>query len=67
VVDAIDAEIAISYADIPGARASTVAGHSGRLILGRAGRLPVANAVTRSRFIEIVLNQPQSSAARRVM
>jgi purine-nucleoside phosphorylase len=52
VVDAIDTEIAISYADIPGARASTVAGHSGRLILGRAGKLPVAVLQGRIHFYE---------------
>jgi purine-nucleoside phosphorylase len=52
VVDAIDTEIAISYADIPGARASTVAGHSGRLILGRAGKLPVAVMQGRIHFYE---------------
>ena len=42
VVDSIDVDAAIPYSDIPGAVASTVVGHSGRLILGRAGKTPVA-------------------------
>src|SRR5215210_5744893 len=52
VVDAIDVETAIPYGDIPGARASTVLGHQGRLILGRAKELPVAVMQGRVHFYE---------------
>ena len=31
VVDAVDIDVAIPYGEIPGARASTVMGHQGRL------------------------------------
>ena len=52
VVDAIDIEVSIPYGDIPGARASTVLGHQGRLILGRAKNLPVAVMQGRVHFYE---------------
>ncbi len=52
VVDAIQMEAAIGYGEIPGAPASTVAGHSGRLILGRAGNLPVAMMQGRVHYYE---------------
>jgi purine-nucleoside phosphorylase len=52
VVDAIDIETAISYGDIPGARASTVLGHQGRLILGHAKGVPVAAMQGRVHFYE---------------
>lgn len=52
VVDAIDIETAIPYADIPGARASTVLGHQGRLILGRSKNVPVAVMQGRVHFYE---------------
>jgi len=43
VVDAIDVDVAIPYGEIPGAKASTVLGHQGRMIFGRAsGRRVVA-------------------------
>lgn len=35
-------EASISYADIPGFPVSTVAGHAGRLLIGKAGKTPVA-------------------------
>jgi len=35
VVDSIDVETEIPYGEIPGAKASTVVGHAGKLILGR--------------------------------
>ena len=41
VVEAIDAEASIPYSEIPGAKASTVVGHQGRMILGHAGKVPV--------------------------
>jgi purine-nucleoside phosphorylase len=52
VVDAVDAEVAIPYSDIPGARASTVMGHQGRLILGRAKGVNVAVMQGRVHFYE---------------
>ncbi|HEX8616749.1 MAG TPA: purine-nucleoside phosphorylase, partial [Thermoanaerobaculia bacterium] len=52
VVDAIDIETSIPYADIPGAKASTVVGHQGRLILGRANGLAVAVMQGRVHFYE---------------
>ena len=52
VVDAIDVETAIPYGEIPGARASTVLGHQGRLILGRVKNLPVAVMQGRVHFYE---------------
>jgi purine-nucleoside phosphorylase len=52
VVSAIDVEAEIPYADIPGAKASTVAGHSGRLILGRVGKVPVVVLSGRMHFYE---------------
>jgi purine-nucleoside phosphorylase len=52
VVDAIEAEVAIPFGEIPGARASSVVGHSGRLVLGRAGSVPVAVLQGRTHYYE---------------
>lgn len=52
VVDAIDVEVAIPYGEIPGARASTVLGHQGRLILGHSAGLPVVVMQGRVHFYE---------------
>ena len=52
VVDAVDVETAIPYGDIPGARASTVLGHQGRLILGRSKGQPVVLMQGRVHFYE---------------
>lgn len=52
VVDAIDVEVAIPYGEIPGARASTVMGHQGRLILGRAKGTPIVVMQGRVHFYE---------------
>ena len=52
VVDAIDVEVAIPYAEIPGARASTVMGHQGRLILGHAKGAAVVVMQGRVHFYE---------------
>ncbi|HEX8173366.1 MAG TPA: purine-nucleoside phosphorylase [Thermoanaerobaculia bacterium] len=52
VVEALDAEASIPYGDIPGARASTVLGHQGRLILGRAKSTAVAVMQGRVHFYE---------------
>ena len=41
VVDAVEIETAIPYGEIPGAKASTVAGHQGRMIIGRSNGKPV--------------------------
>ena len=42
LVDAIDVDAKISYAEIPGFVSSTVAGHAGALVVGRLGGTPVA-------------------------
>ncbi|HYI13692.1 MAG TPA: purine-nucleoside phosphorylase [Thermoanaerobaculia bacterium] len=52
VVDSVDIETAIPYGEIPGARASTVMGHQGRLILGHSNGLPVAIMQGRVHFYE---------------
>ena len=52
VVDSIDVEAEIPYGEIPGAKASTVVGHAGKLILGRAGTTPVAVLAGRMHFYE---------------
>jgi purine-nucleoside phosphorylase len=52
VVDAIEAETTIPYSDIPGAKGSTVAGHSGKMILGRAGKTPVVVLSGRMHYYE---------------
>jgi len=41
VADAVQAVVTISYSDIPHFPQSTVAGHSGRLIAGKIGNVPV--------------------------
>jgi purine-nucleoside phosphorylase len=41
VVDALEIETSIPYSDIPGAKASTVVGHQGRMILARVNQTPV--------------------------
>jgi purine-nucleoside phosphorylase len=52
VVEAVDVETAIPYGEIPGAKASTVVGHQGRMILGHAGGLPVVIMQGRVHFYE---------------
>jgi purine-nucleoside phosphorylase len=52
VVNAIDVDAAIPYGEIPGARASTVIGHQGRMILGHARGIPVAVMQGRVHFYE---------------
>ena len=42
VADAVDDPIAIPYDQLPGFPVGTVAGHAGRLVLGRLGGTPVA-------------------------
>jgi purine-nucleoside phosphorylase len=52
VVDSVEIDASIPYAEIPGARASTVLGHQGRLILGRSGNIPVVLMQGRVHFYE---------------
>jgi purine-nucleoside phosphorylase len=52
VVDALDIDAAIPYSEIPGGAASTVWGHSGKMILGRAGDVPVVVLAGRMHFYE---------------
>ena len=52
VVDAIKVDTTIPYAEIPGARASTVVGHQGAMIFGHAGALPVVVMKGRVHFYE---------------
>ena len=52
VVESIDVQTAIPYGEIPGARASTVLGHSGRMIFGHAGGVPVVAMQGRVHFYE---------------
>ncbi|MBV9495506.1 MAG: purine-nucleoside phosphorylase, partial [Acidobacteria bacterium] len=52
VVTGIDVETEIPYGEIPGAKASGVAGHSGRMILGKIGELPVVVLSGRVHYYE---------------
>lgn len=52
VVDAVEVDASIPYGEIPGARASTVMGHQGRMIIGRANGVDVAVMQGRVHFYE---------------
>jgi purine-nucleoside phosphorylase len=52
VVESIDVETAIPYGEIPGAKASTVLGHSGRMVFGRAGAVPIVVMQGRVHYYE---------------
>jgi purine-nucleoside phosphorylase len=52
VVDALDVETSIPYSEIPGARASTVVGHQGRMILAHVHDTPVVVMQGRVHFYE---------------
>jgi len=52
VVDSIQVEAEIPYGDIPGAKASTVIGHAGKMILGRVGETPIVALAGRMHFYE---------------
>jgi len=52
VVDALEIETAIPYSEIPGAKASTVVGHQGRMILARVHGTPVIVMQGRIHFYE---------------
>jgi purine-nucleoside phosphorylase len=52
LVDSMNVETAIPYGEIPGAKASAVAGHQGRLVFGYAGKTPVVAMQGRIHFYE---------------
>jgi purine-nucleoside phosphorylase len=52
VVQSIKADVSIPYGEIPGAKAATVVGHSGQMVLGHAGKLPVVALSGRMHFYE---------------
>ena len=52
VVDALKVETSIPYSEIPGARASTVVGHQGRMILAHVHDTPVVVMQGRVHFYE---------------
>ncbi len=52
VVEAVKGETVIPYEEIPGAKAATVIGHSGQMVLGYAGKLPVVILSGRMHFYE---------------
>jgi len=52
LVDAVDIVAAIPYGEIPGALASTVIGHSGRLIFAKIGATPVVMMQGRNHYYE---------------
>ncbi len=52
VVDALEIESAIPYSEIPGAKASAVAGHAGRMILAHVNGTPVVVMQGRIHFYE---------------
>ena len=52
LTDAISAETVIPYGEIPGAKAATVIGHSGQMVFGYVGKLPVVLLSGRMHFYE---------------
>ena len=52
VVDSVDVDTAIPYGEIPGAKASTVVGHQGKMIFGSSGGIPVVIMQGRVHFYE---------------
>lgn len=52
VVDALEIETAIPYSEIPGAKASTVVGHQGRMIVAHVNQTPVVVMQGRIHFYE---------------
>src|SRR3954470_4942694 len=52
VMSGVDVEVEIPYGEIPGAKASTVVGHSGKMVFGHAGKVPVAVLSGRMHFYE---------------
>ncbi len=52
VLDSIDIEVVVPYSEIPGAKASTVTGHRGQMIIGHAGKVPVVALSGRMHYYE---------------
>jgi len=52
VVDAVAAEVNIPFGEIPNAPSSSVAGHSGRFVIGRSDGIPVAIMQGRVHYYE---------------
>src|SRR3982751_2652054 len=52
VVDAVKVDTAIPYGEIPGGKAATVIGHSGQMLLGHVGKVPVVMLSGRMHFYE---------------
>ena len=52
VVGAVRADVAIPYGEIPGAKASTVVGHQGQMVLGHVSDVPVVVMQGRVHFYE---------------
>ena len=52
VADAVEGGVAIPYAELPGFPVGSVAGHAGRLVLGRLGGVPVAVLQGRAHLYE---------------
>ena len=52
VMAGVKADAEIPYGEIPGAKASTVIGHSGKMIIGHAGTLPVVVLSGRMHYYE---------------
>src|SRR5439155_25157561 len=52
VVDSVKTETVIPYGEIPGAKAATVIGHSGQMVIGTIGKLPVVILSGRMHFYE---------------
>ena len=52
VVDAVKVDTTIPYGEIPGAKAATVIGHSGQMVFGTVGKVPVVLLSGRMHFYE---------------
>lgn len=52
VLESVQVDTAIPYSDIPNAPAASVIGHSGRLVLARAGEVPIVVMQGRVHFYE---------------
>ena len=52
VVDSVKTDTVIPYGEIPGAKAATVIGHSGQMVLGTIGNVPIVILSGRMHFYE---------------
>jgi len=52
VVDSVKTETVIPYGEIPGAKAATVIGHSGQMVIGTIGNVPIVILSGRMHFYE---------------